>query len=114
MKRRKASSLGRFAGIPHSVLNTPEYIKCPASAKALLIELVMQYNGHNNGKLMATLKLLKKRGWNSQHTISRAVKSLMNAKLVKCTRLGRCPNIAAWYAITWRSIDHMGDLLPPE
>ena len=114
MKRRKAGSLGRFAGIPHSVLNTQEYIKCPASAKALLIELVMQYNGCNNGKLMATLKLLKKRGWSSQHTITRAIRSLLNAKLIKCTRLGRRPNTAAWYAITWRPVDNIGDLLPPE
>ena len=98
----------RYAGIPHVVLESKSYISLPARANKLLLDVVYQYNGYNNGDLTVAWGFMEKRGWSSKDTLSNAVQDLVEADLIMKTRTGRFMNPGArcdLYAITWRAID---------
>ena len=99
---------GRFVAFPHAVIKTQDYIGLSYKSKALLLDMVLQYNGRNNGDLTVAYSILRKRGWKREATISGAVKELMEANLVIRTREGQFRNPhsrCALYAITWQPID---------
>ncbi|MBI3376591.1 MAG: hypothetical protein HY017_33155 [Betaproteobacteria bacterium] len=75
-----------------------------------MIDIAMQYKGHNNGKLVACAKYLKPLGWTSADTITRAKRDLLNSELLIETRKGRCPNRAAWYALAWYALNQLDGL----
>ena len=95
---------GSFIPLPTAVLNSSAFTNLPFSAKVMLIELVRQISLVNNGFLRASLNMLKPRGWNSQDTITRALKQLEAAELVFKTHQGGRPNRASLYAVTWTSL----------
>ena len=68
----------RFIQIPHPILKSIAYTNCGAWARTLLIELMLQFNGKNNGDLSAPYSLMKTRGFNSSGTLSKASKELEN------------------------------------
>jgi hypothetical protein len=75
----------------------------------LLIDLAMQLKvgGANNGRLSASWRYLsEERCWTSKNTIRRSLTVLEDRKLIFCTRKGRMPNVAAWYAVTWLPLHH--------
>lgn len=98
-----------FAGIPKAVMEHPDYKNLPYTAKALLFELIYQYNGHNNGNLAAALTIMKARGaFTSPPTLSAAIKALLDSGLIIKTREGRFINPGgrcALYALSWRPVD---------
>jgi hypothetical protein len=103
---------GRFIGFPHVVVKNKDYIELSYKSKALLIDLMFQYNGKNNGDLTTALAILRDRGWKRQATIGEAVKELINANLIIRTREGQFRNPfsrCALYAITWQPIDDCKD-----
>ena len=80
------------------------YIRLSSHAKVLLWEFCLRYNGYNNGDLCAAFSVLKKRGWRSKGTLSRALKELQEYGWIRVTRVGgkhRC----ALYALTFQAID---------
>lgn len=106
-RRRKAKgrlTSGTFFLIPTEVLNSPAYISLSRKSRALLIDLGAQARGNNNGDISATYTMLRRRGWTSKETLSRAIAELLDRGLIQQTRqgyLGRC----SLYAFTWRGID---------
>ena len=94
-----------FVRLPTVVLESPGYRRASHPARALLIDIAMQYGGHNNGKLTACAKYLKAKGWNSNDTIVRARRDLLDCGLLIETRKGARPNKAAWYALPWLDLD---------
>jgi hypothetical protein len=98
---------GAFVALPCAVLDSYAYLNLSHPAKSLLLEIARQYVGDNNGRLLASRAYLKKRGWNSADTISRALKELIEAKLVYQTVQGHRPNKASWFAVTWRVLDRL-------
>ena len=99
---------GRYAGIPHSVMESESYWLSSGNALKLLLELVKQYNGRNNGNLSAAFSVLKSRGWRSKKTLSRCLTELLKRGLIVKTREGwfRNPGArCALYALTWLPID---------
>lgn len=96
---------GRFLPLPHSVLDSPAYLGLSANARSLLIEITMQYNGSNNGKLLCSRKLLAARGWKSVDMITKGKKELLKAELIFETVQGMKPAKASWYAATWWDLD---------
>ena len=107
-KTKNRKETGRFAQLPHVVLNSADYISLSYKSKALLVDLVYQYNGKNNGDLTAALGFLKTRGWVRSATISSAANELLEANLIIKTREGRFQNPhsrCALYAITWQPIN---------
>lgn len=95
----------QFVALPHVVLESPGYRLATYPARALLIDIAMQYTGHNNGKLVACAKYLKAKGWNSNATIVRARRDLIDCGLLIETRKGARPNKAAWFALSWLDLD---------
>ena len=95
----------RFVALPEVVLESPGYRQAGYPARALLIDIAMQYTGHNNGKLTACVKYLIAKGWTSNSTVSRAVHELQACGLLLETRKGARPNRAAWFALTWLDLD---------
>lgn len=98
---------GGFIALPWQVVDSHAYMQLSFAAKALLIEIDRQYVRDNNGRLLATRAYLKKRGWNSQDVITRALRDLMAAKLIHQTVKGHRPNRASWFAVTWRNLDRI-------
>ncbi|AUM14884.1 hypothetical protein Kalk_08585 [Ketobacter alkanivorans] len=115
MARNRAKTKGRggtppFFQLTHRLLDLPAYIQLPHTAKSLLIDMARQYNGHNNGDICVTLKVMKKRGWTSNGTMWRALQALIAADLVMQTRQGGL-NKCSLYAFTWLAINECGGKL---
>ncbi len=94
-----------FTAIPKSVLYGPAYTALNKVERALFLEFALQYTGRNNGRLLCSIKQLKKRGFNSSDTLHRAKKVLLEAGLIYETVIGCRPNKASWYALTYRPLD---------
>lgn len=82
--------------LPWSVLDCPAYRALSHPAKSLLMEFSRQYVKDNNGRLLASTKFLKNRGWNSADVIHRAKLELVEAGLIYETVKGHRPNKASW------------------
>ncbi|MBR9909678.1 MAG: hypothetical protein GYB33_04905 [Gammaproteobacteria bacterium] len=89
-------------------MHSPDYKGLSGGAVKLLIELASQFNGGNNGDLTTAYSILKKRGFSSKNSISRAKDELLTADMILQTREGRFINpggTCALYALTWQAID---------
>lgn len=111
-KQKKAKSgkldiSGRWTPLPHSVIHSKEYRGLSHTARSLLFDIAAQYNGTNNGKLVACSKYLKPLAWNSNDTIYRALKHLTSSGILIQTRQGMRPpwSQAAWFALGWFGLD---------
>lgn len=98
---------GGFAALPWTVLDCPAYARLSHPARALLLELARQFVRNNNGRLLASLSYLSKRGWNSADVITRAKRELLEGGFIHETVKGHRPNKASWYAVTWRTLDRL-------
>lgn len=104
-KKRDNGMGGRFVGLPHWVMLHPAYRAASARARSLLFDVAMQYNGRNNGRLVACEKFLNPLGWKSKDGIHKGKTELLSLGLLVETRKGAKPNRAAWYALSWRPLD---------
>lgn len=94
-----------FVLLPYVVLESSGYRLASHPARALLIDIAMQYTGNNNGKLTACAKYLNAKGWRSNDTIVRARRELLDCGLLIETRKGGFPNTSAWFALSWLDLD---------
>lgn len=104
-RRKQRPFTGPFSGLPHDVLDCAAYLRLPHPARSLLLEFARQYSGHNNGRLLSSLRHLKTRGWNSCDVVTRALRELEEGGFIHQTVKGMRPNRASWWAITWRDLD---------
>jgi len=95
----------RFVALPHVVLQSPGWRQAGHVARSLLVDVASQYDGKNNGRLVACAKFLKPLGWSSHDVVTRALRELVACGLLVETRKGARPNRAAWFAITWYALD---------
>ena len=109
MRGRKAKSNAiTYKGFLHlhkPLLESSDFISLKGNSIKLLIDIAQQYNGYNNGDLCASLSVMRKRGWNSNQQLSKALKELIDKNLIMQTKQGGLnigPNL---YAITWQPID---------
>lgn len=110
MDRPKLSSKHPYAAIEHRVIDSPAYADLTFSAQALLVVLARQLTKDNNGHLQATYKYLQPRGYDSEHTVSRAINDLVAHGMIYRTRSGGFHQGAAQYAVTWLPITKKGGL----
>ncbi len=96
---------GGYAPMAYLVLRSEAFGKLSPYAVKLLMDLVSQYKGDNNGDLCATWKLMKKRGWRSPSTLNNAKRELEKGGWVIVARQGSRNNIPTLYAVTFFSID---------
>ena len=92
--------------MPHVVIDSASYRGLGFPAVKLLFDIARQYNGANNGKLVACTKYLQPLGWKSNATIYRALRELLDSNLLFETRKGGWPNKAAWFAVTWLELGY--------
>ncbi|MGX5659383.1 hypothetical protein ACWKWV_06630 [Castellaniella ginsengisoli] len=98
---------GRFLALPHVVMESEAFKSLTGHQIKLLLDIAMQLLSSNNGRLSASWRYLsEERGWTSKDTIRRSLTVLEERGLIFCTRKGRRPNVAAWYAVTWVPLNH--------
>jgi hypothetical protein len=108
---------GSFCALPHSIFRSTEDRPAPAarlsrSARALLVDIAMQFSGGNNGNLTAAPTIMSRYGWRSRGTLSAALAELIAEGFLEITRQGG-RNRASLYALTWKGIDAGPHDAPP-
>ena len=83
---RDSGDGSRFIRLPWVVIDSPGYRALSRTARSLLIDIARQFNGHNNGKLVACRKYLAPMGWLSNDVITRARIELLECELMLETR----------------------------
>ncbi len=106
LKHQPEKPSGTFAALPHSVLDSAAFAAASYPAKALLLEIVRQLNGRNNGHLQLSHPWLKSRGWNSRDVISRAKHELIGRGLIMLTKQGGFNCGASQYLVTWLPVSN--------
>jgi hypothetical protein len=107
MARRKSiNKLGyRFTSIPtHILVGSKEYSILTGNQVKLLLDLFAQYNGFNNGDFCCTWSYMIKRGWKSEDTLFKTLRTLEESGFIIRTRQGG-RNKCNLYGVTWLSID---------
>lgn len=102
---------GRYCAVPHAVLDSVNWRNASPNAIKLLLAIQRSYNGSNNGDLCAAFSMMKKYGWSSQATLDWGIKELMHYGFIEKTRQGDLTKKPSLYAITWYSIDYLGEKL---
>jgi hypothetical protein len=95
---------GGFIQIPKPVLRSTGYAKLSSQAVKLTLDLLIQYNGNNNGDLCAPFSLMRKKNWKSKGTLNRAIKELLISDFIEVTRRGG-RNKCSLYSMTFLAID---------
>lgn len=95
---------GGYLGLPHAVMESPNFLALSAHAVKLLLDLGLQFRGANNGDLSAAWKLMAARGWRSRDTLCRALSELQHFGLIDKTRQGGM-NQCNLFALTWLPVD---------
>lgn len=116
MARKRSTSKGRrdrprFIGFTLPFIEHKNFSLLSHRAVRMIISLRAQYNGYNNGDLVATLSVMKKYGWNSNDQIKKAIDELLDQDFVVLTRQGSRPKNPNLYAMTWEAIDECGGKL---
>jgi hypothetical protein len=105
----KHTNIGRFAGIPNSVVESDTFKSLSGNAVKLLVILAYQYNSHNNGDLVITPSVIG--SWLNKNTMDRAKKELYKKGFIVINAYGGLgPNrnkLPSLYAITWQPINKL-------
>lgn len=98
---------GRFVMLPHHVIQHAAVTTLHAAVRWVLVALVAQYNGNNNGALALPMPTAQTFGINSPDTLSRGLRILRERGLIIQTYPGSYhPPEVARYAVTWKPLDH--------
>lgn len=100
-----------FLHLHRPLLECSDFRTLKGNALKLLIDLGAQYTGYNNGDLCAAMSVLRRRAWNSNDQINKAIEVLQERNLIIKTKqggLGIGPNL---YALTWFPINECGGKL---
>lgn len=109
-RHKGRSEGGTFSKIPHAVQDSPNWHRCRATAIKLLLALVRQYNGRNNGDLCASASVLQRHGLNRSGANPVAARELRHYGLIVLTRQGGLHG-PSLYALSWHAIDNCGGKL---
>lgn len=116
-KAKGRNGKSRYASIPHAVMDHPDFRGLSGSAQKVLMILLRQYNGFNNGDLSATFEQAQEWGIGGKGRWQRALKELQERDLIRLTRpgmFGYAGKHCALYAVTWHAVDECGGKLEVE
>lgn len=100
---------GRYSAVPHAVLDSAAFLGATHPARSLLLELMRQHTGRNNGHFQLASGWLRRRGWKSADVVQRAKVELIARQLAIKTRLGGLNAGPDLWALTWLPIsDYSG------
>jgi hypothetical protein len=98
------SVTGSYTPLVHVVLDSVAMKGASHTARSLLLELLRQHTGGNNGHLHLAQGWLRKRGWKSGDTIQRAKRELIERNLIVQTKQGGLNAGPCRFALTWLPI----------
>ncbi|MEK8078560.1 hypothetical protein [Pseudomonas sp. XK-1] len=108
LKSKGRSEDGYFIQIPHALYDSPVFTSLSGTEHKVLLGLMRQYRGKNNGNLSASHTQAKVWGVGSKTSLAKALERLQQLDLIIRTREGvflnpggRC----ALYALAWKQID---------
>lgn len=78
---------GRYYNVPHSVVDTLAFRSLSVHAVKLWHDLMLQFDGKNNGRIDAILSRLESRGWKNG-TLYRSLNELQANGFIVKTRQG--------------------------
>lgn len=107
-KSKGRNPAGTFAQLPHAVMDSEGFRALSGAALKVLLGLLRQYRGSNNGDLSASMSQARVWGVNSTSTLAAALKELLERDLIVRTRDGRFTKpggCCALYALSWQRID---------
>lgn len=107
-KSKGRSASGTFAALPHVVMDSEDFRSLSGGALKVLLGLIRQYRGANNGDLSASYGQASEWGIGSKSTLANALDELQERNLIVKTREGRFlkpGGCCALFALTWRPID---------
>lgn len=113
-KKTKPITYPGFLHLHRGLLECDDFISLKGNSIKLLIDIGSQFSGYNNGDLCATLSVMRKRGWNSNQQLSKALKELLEKNLIVQTRQGGLNMGCNLYALTWQRIHFCGGKLDCE
>lgn len=97
-----------FAMLPKAMITSPGYRALSFVARGVLVELMAQYNGENNGDLSATRTMAKNWGIGSAHTLQKALGDLEQSGWITQSRsslFSRHGARCSLYALSWLPVD---------
>jgi hypothetical protein len=106
-KFQKGSGKG-YSQLAHAIFQSPQYAKLSPRAVKLLIDLVAQYRGINNGDLTTAWSVMQKVGWRSKDLLAKASCELEQRGWILKTRQGDIHGPTLW-ALTFHGIDDCRD-----
>ncbi len=115
-KRSKAKELaakreaGGYVAMPHRVLRSVQFAALSPRSVKLLLDLLAQYRGENNGDLCAAMTLMQARGWRSKAGLHKSLAELKATSFIVETRKGG-RHKATLYGVTFFDIDYCGGKL---
>lgn len=108
MKGRRTGH--HYSQLIHAYFESAEYACLSPRAVKALIDVYCQYRGGNNGDLVATISVMRARGWKSKDQLAKAIAELVERGWLMVTRQGG-RNIPTLYAVTFLAIDECGGKL---
>jgi hypothetical protein len=107
MAGRNRKGSGRFVGIPYHVATSPQFATLAPREVKLLVDLLCQRNGKNNGALSPTSALMDQRGWSGKKSsLYRAKEGLIAKGFIVVTRQGwKQRGKPTLVAVSWDGID---------
>lgn len=105
-KRKKPPEApsGLYAALPHVLLDSTAFMGASHRTRSLILELMRQHNGQNNGHLHLALAWLKNRGWASADGVQKSKEEALERGLIIKTREGGLNIGPDRYALTWLPI----------
>ena len=101
---KRNERVAAFAPLPFAVIRSQGFARLSAHAVKLVIDLLAQYKGDNNGDLCAAWTIMQGRGWKSKETLNKALKELKEGHWVEVTRQGG-RHKASLYGLTFYAVD---------
>lgn len=98
----EARTGGYFVALPHDVMTSAAYVDLKPDARALLFELLLRFNGHNNGKIGLSQRDARARLGMSPQRIVDAFDRLIDHGFVELATEGdRALRLAREWRLTW-------------
>ena len=114
MPKNYAQSKGRlesggFCRIPYCVTDCENYQQLSGNAVKLLLDVTRQCRKFNNGRLVASWRFMRDKGWRSPVTLRNSLLELLHYEFLVQTQVGG-KNRYSLFGLGWLQIDFADDV----
>jgi hypothetical protein len=107
-KYKEKREQGQFMALTMQFMRSHVRCHLPTRAQKLLLDILAQYNGSNNGDLCLAWTTMAPFDWRSKDTLAKATADLLEKEIIVLTRQGG-KNKASLFALTMFAIDPCRD-----